>query len=123
VPVSSLVRERVRRLLPPGEEIGYIFPAIGGSQNLPVAQFFVVVTDASITVFHGGFWSRNRPKEVWRRFARNTRLGPVDTNVISTFTLGGLTFEVDDEYVSVIHAADAEIDSAQSLPQDPLPDL
>jgi hypothetical protein len=113
VPVPSGVREAVRALLEPGEEIRYLFPADGGP------QFFFVVTQASITVVYGGWFSRSTPKEVWRRFPRNTRLGPVDTTVIPAFTVGGLEFEIDDEYVAVVNAADAEIDAEYALPPDP----
>jgi hypothetical protein len=46
----------------------------------------------------------------------------VETNLIPTFTLWGIRYEVDDEYVAVINAADAEL-SADFLPPDPFPDL
>jgi hypothetical protein len=121
MPVSSAVRKRIRALLEPDEEIRYIFPAIAG--RFGGREIFFVVTQGSITLIHGGGWRRSQPKDVMRRFPRNTRLGPVDTTLVPSFALGGLVFEVDDQYVSVINAADAEIDSEHGMPPDPLPDL
>lgn len=37
--------------------------------------------------------------------------------------LGSLVLEIDEEYVSVVNAADAETSTPDSLPPDPLPDL
>ncbi|MDA2812149.1 hypothetical protein O4J56_16005 [Nocardiopsis sp. RSe5-2] len=118
MPVPAEVRERVRGFLPAGEDIRYIFPA---SWNETV--FFVfVVTDSAVTVLSNRFWSRTRPKRIWHVFPRGVRIGPVETNLIPAFELGGHTFEVEEEYVSVINACDAEI-ADDGLPEDPFPDL
>ncbi|GAA4887813.1 hypothetical protein [Streptomonospora salina] len=119
MPISPEVRERARGFLPAGARIRYIFPASWNESSF----FVVVVTDSAVTVLVNRLWSRNRPKGVWRVFPRQVRIGPVDTHLIPTFHLGGSTFEVDDEYVSVVNACDAELDGAAALPQDPLPDL
>jgi hypothetical protein len=123
MPVSSAVRKRLRGLLEPGEEIRYVFPANGGVLQGPYGavgpQSFFVVTQTSITVVYGGWFSRTRPKKIWRRLPRNTCLGPVDTSVIPTFTVGNSTFEIDDEYVAVVNAVDAEIGGEYALPPDP----
>ncbi|MDT0304870.1 hypothetical protein [Streptomonospora wellingtoniae] len=119
MPISPDVRERARGFLPARVEIRYIFPA---SRN--ESSFFVfAVTDAAVTVLVNRLLSRNRPKGIWAVFPRNVRIGPVDTHLVPTFHFGGHTFEVDDEYVSVINACDAELQGAASLPPDPLPDL
>ncbi|GAA1094072.1 hypothetical protein HDA36_002334 [Nocardiopsis composta] len=118
MPVSAEVRRRVRGYLPAGEEIRYIFPA---SWNETV-YFLFVVTDSAVTVLSNRFWSRTRPKRIWHVFPRSVRIGPVETNLIPVFELGGHTFEVEEEYVSVINACDAEI-AGGDLPRDPFPEL
>ncbi|GAA2002420.1 hypothetical protein GCM10009799_31930 [Nocardiopsis rhodophaea] len=119
MPVPTAVRDRARGFLPAGAEIRYIFPA-----SLNESAFFIfVVTDSAITVLANRFWSRSRPKNIWHVFPRDIRLGPVRTHLIPTFDLGGHTFEVDDEYVAVINACDAELSQDTALPPDPLPDL
>ncbi|WP_218749258.1 hypothetical protein [Rhodococcus sp. FH8] len=50
-----------------------------------------------------------------------TVLGPVDTASTPHFTSAGITYEIDEEYVAVVNAADAEITSPQDFPHDPLP--
>jgi hypothetical protein len=119
MPVSAELRDRVRGFLPAGEEIRYIFPASWNE-----SMFFVfVVTESAVTVLVNRFWSRTRPKGIWHVFPRSVRLGPVDTHLIPGFDLGGHTFEIDDEYVSVVNACDAELGGPGLLPPDPLPDL
>jgi hypothetical protein len=85
-------------------------------------SFVIAVSRQSILVISTGFRSNTTPKSVWARFNRNI-LGPVDMTLIPSFTLGGVTYEVNEEYVSVINAADAELRSSTFLPPDPLPDL
>jgi hypothetical protein len=60
---------------------------------------------------------------VWGRYPRGVRIGPVDTGAGAFFDFAGASFEVDDEYVPVINAADAEVSARDTLPQDPRPDL
>ncbi|MET0234786.1 MAG: hypothetical protein ABW224_09135 [Kibdelosporangium sp.] len=119
---SSSDRARVRALLQPGERISYLFPAsmVGGPYSS--SHFLVAVTDTSITVLDTGLDGRTQPNAVWRRYPRRTKLGPVDLSVIPEFQLGGRVYEVDEEYVAEIHAADAEW-SADAMPPDPLPHL
>ena len=117
MPVEEAVRRRVRGFLPAGEEIRYLFPA---SWNETVF-FLVAVTDSAITVISNRFWSRTRPRGIWHVFPRSVRIGPVETGLIPVFELGGHAFEVDDEYVPVINACDAERHGG--LPEDPFPDL
>jgi hypothetical protein len=112
MPVSSVVRQRCREFLPPGEEIRYIFPA--SSTVTPVAavgmaHFIVVVTNTTITVLATAFLSRDKPQSVWAQYPRTTRLGPVNTSLDPEFQLGKLIMWVDEEYVPVIAAADSEI--------------
>lgn len=122
MPVGSAVRERVRGFLPAGAQIRYVFPASVITSTLVVVHVLVVVTDTEILVLYTGFWSRTKPKSVWLRYGRDTRLGPVDRSVTAEFTIGEQIFEIDDQYVSVVNAADLEVDPA-AMPPDPLPDL
>lgn len=119
MPVPSSVRERIRGFLPADARISYIFPA---SWN-ETAFFFVVVTEDSVTVVSNGLMSRTRLKSIWHVFPRGVRIGPVDTSLTPVFDLGGRQFEVDEEYVPVINAADAELLGREAMPPDPLADL
>jgi hypothetical protein len=111
VPLSWEVRERCRPFLPPGDEIRYIFPA--SSTVIPVgvalAHFIVVITDTTVTVLSTGMRRRDNPRSVWAQYPRTTRIGPVDTSLDPEFMLGDMVMWVDEEYVPVIAAADAEI--------------
>jgi hypothetical protein len=122
MPVNAVIRERCRALLRPGEDIRYVFPAL----SLPppaTAVYLVVVTDRSITLLSTKMFGRNEPSGVWATYPRRTRLGPVRFRGGPTIEFGGMVFEVDDEYVAVVGAADAEAFSPGDLPRDPLPDL
>jgi hypothetical protein len=119
--VPAVVRERCRAFLGLTGDILYIFPASfpGGG-----AHFVFVVTDSELIVVSAAMFTRTKPKSVWGRYPRGVRIGPVElTGAGAYFDLGGATFEVDDEYIAVINAADAEVFSRDTLPQDPLPDL
>ncbi|WUI02208.1 hypothetical protein OHR68_10485 [Spirillospora sp. NBC_00431] len=120
MPVPRPLRERCREFLGIDGEIRYIFPAMayGGG-----AGFIFVITDEQVAVISTGAISRSTPKSVWGSYPRGTRIGPVETNVGASFLFAGAEFELDDEYVAVINAADAEIFARDSLPKDPLPDL
>lgn len=119
--VPVVVRERCRAFLGLSGDILYIFPAslTGGG-----AHFVFVVTESEVIVISTALFTRTKPKSVWGRYPRGVRIGPVDmTGVGAFFELGGTMFEVDDEYVPVINAADAEALAPDMLPRDPLPDL
>jgi hypothetical protein len=121
VPVPAVVRERCRAFLGLTDDILYIFPA-----SLPGdgAHFVIIVAGSEVIVVATALFTRTKPKSVWGRYPRGVRIGPVDvTGAGAFFELGGTSFEVDDEYVAVINAADAEVFSRDSLPRDPLPDL
>ncbi|MFC7729051.1 hypothetical protein [Actinomadura keratinilytica] len=85
--------------------------------------FLFVVTDDQITVISTGAIGRAKPRSVWGTYPRGTRIGPVESGAGAVFRFEGAWFEVDDEYVPVINAADAEVFDRDSLPRDPLPDL
>ncbi|WP_214108176.1 hypothetical protein [Acrocarpospora catenulata] len=122
MPVTAAVRERCRALLPIGEDLRYVFPA--RSPGAPgVAAFLIVVTDRSITVLAGNPAERPEPASVWAVHPRRTRLGPIEFAGGPSIELGGMVFRVDEEYVAVVGAADAEAFSPGDLPRDPLPDL
>jgi hypothetical protein len=38
-------------------------------------------------------------------------------------SIGDLVLEIDEEYLAVVQAADAELDGPERLPPDPLPDV
>lgn len=120
MPVSRQARQRARALLGPGEPIRYVFPAEIVGSAAPCV--FIVIGDRMITVLSTGLWRRSTPKSVSARFPRHTVLGPVDTQLTPTFTLGGVCYELDEEYVAVVRAADAEVSGADFLPADPSAD-
>jgi hypothetical protein len=125
MPLSAVVRERCRALLPPGTEIRYLFPASATPVvGMPFVQmpFIFVVTDKNVIMLACSWRSHDRPKSVHWTYKRNLRFGPVDTTMDPVFTFGGSSFETRDEYIPVINAADAEI-TRDSMPPDPLPDL
>ncbi|KAA5833584.1 hypothetical protein ABT337_16700 [Saccharopolyspora hirsuta] len=121
MPVPSAVRERIRSFLDEDDEIRYVFPADVLMSVRP--SVLVVVSRKAITVLSTGFWSRRRPKSVLARLPRGTVLGPVDVQSTPYFRLDGIDYEIDEEYVAVVNAADAEIASPRDFPPDPLPDL
>ncbi|MFD5090901.1 hypothetical protein ACFWMR_09880 [Amycolatopsis thailandensis] len=121
MPVSSGVRKRIGEFLDPDDEIHYVFPAdVFGSTNPGV---FFAVTRKTITILTTGYLSRKTPKSVVSTGLRNQRIGPVDTSTVPWFKFNGIDYEIDDEYVPVVHAADAEIMREAAKPVDPLPDL
>ncbi|MBA8826338.1 hypothetical protein FHX42_003714 [Saccharopolyspora lacisalsi] len=121
MPVSASTRERSRVFLDEDGEIRYLFPAEVWPSAKP--SVLVVVSREAITVLSTGLWSRRKPKSVLARLPRETVLGPVDTHLTPSFTVEGIDYELDEEYVAVVHAADAEITRSGGIPPDPFPDV
>lgn len=122
VPLSSAVRQSCREFLQPGEEIDYAFPAISvGSPGMISA--LIVVSATRVTVLACKLMRRNVPDSVWATFPRNIQLSPIESNLGPIIATGSYLWEIDEEYVSVVRAADAEITEGGFLPPDPLPDL
>lgn len=121
MPVSASARARLSSLLDPDDEIRYVFPADVLMSAKP--SVFVVVSRKAITVFSTSFRSRKVPRSILTQFPRMTVLGPLDTASTPHFVVAGITYEIDEEYVAVVNAADAEITSPQDFPHDPLPNL
>ncbi|MET0237949.1 MAG: hypothetical protein ABW224_25140 [Kibdelosporangium sp.] len=125
MPVSAAVRERCRAFLPESEELHYVFPArsLSYGRSEAMADFLIAVTDWSVTILGCRWFRRNRPAAVSATFPRETKLGPVELygSLSPTITIGMLVLEIDDEYVSVVRAADAEITNL--VPLDPFPYL
>jgi hypothetical protein len=125
MPLSAAVRERCRALLPEGEGLHYAFPAtsLAHGRAEMMADFIIAVTDTTVTVLSCRWFRRHRPSSVWATYPRYTKLGPVELygSLCPTVTIGTLLLEIDDEYVSVVRAADAEITNL--VPIDPFPDL
>jgi hypothetical protein len=122
MPVPAAVRARCRALLPSGQDIRYVLPAL--SVGPPgMAAFLVVVSDQAIHVLSTAFFDRNVPTAIHSTHARRTRIGPVEFSTGAAIELGGMVFEIDEEYAAVVHAADAEVFAPETLPPDPLPDL
>ncbi|GHH62507.1 hypothetical protein GCM10017673_01690 [Streptosporangium violaceochromogenes] len=122
MPVPGVVRARCRALLPPGEDIRYILPAL--SVSAPgMATFLIVVTDRSIFVLSTRFFDRGAPSSIYATHGRRTRLGPVAFSEGAAIEFGGMVFAIDEEYAAVVCAADAEVFAPETLPPDPLPDL
>jgi hypothetical protein len=120
MPVSAKARAAARQFLDPDDEIRYIFPA-DLQRMSPRPTVFIVVSNKAVKVLATGPWSRRMPRSLEAEYPRQTRLGPVRHQLGITFKLGGFTYEVDEEYVAVLNAAD--LDRAGDLPPDPLPDL
>ncbi|RSN43267.1 MULTISPECIES: hypothetical protein [Actinomadura] len=120
MPVPGPLRKTCRDFLGIDGEIRYIFPAQSHGGG---AGFIFVVTDDRISVITTGALSRTKPKSVWGGYPRGTRIGPVETGDGASFMFAGGQFEIDDEYIAVVNAADAEVFDRDSLPRDPLPDL
>jgi hypothetical protein len=127
MPLPEAVRERCRRFLRPGDRIRYVFPAMSLSigRSAGSTPFLVVVGEAEVLVLACGWFRRNSPKSVWARHPATVRLGPVETggSLKPTIKLGELVLELDEEYASVVSAADAERLNTDQLPSDPFPDL
>jgi hypothetical protein len=126
MPLSSAIRERCRAFLQPDEELRYLFPATSvglGRGIVGTAPFIIAVSDAQVTVLSCEWLRHHRPASVWARHPRATRLGPVDTSMAPTLSIGDLVLEIDEEYLAVVQAADAELDGTDRLPPDPLPEL
>jgi hypothetical protein len=125
MPLSTAVRDRCRAFLPDGEQLRYVFPAtsLWTGRGAMMPDFIVAVSDSQGTVLGCRWFRRNRPSSVWATYPRGFRLGPVELygSLPPTVTIGHLLLEVDEEYVPVIRAADAEI--FDLLPPDPLPYL
>jgi hypothetical protein len=64
--------------------------------------FIIAITDTQVVVLSCGWFKRHKPKSVWARYPRAVQLGPVNTSLAPTFTIGNLVLETDEEYVSVI---------------------
>jgi len=122
MPVPEKVRARCRALLAEGDVLQYVVPAtslmLGGLAA--VRHFVLAVTDRHITVLACGEFSRMKPVSVWEQLPRSTRLGPVEIqpSLGPTVAFGGMQFEIDEEYVAAVRAADLEGASA-NLPPDP----
>jgi hypothetical protein len=131
MPVPAAVRARCRALLPPGENLRYLLPATSASSP-ETTSFLIAITDRSICVLStlptlsplsAGFSDRILPTAVYATHSRRTRLGPVEFSAGAAIEFGGMVFKVDEEYVAVICAADAEVFAPETLPPDPLPHL
>lgn len=120
MPVTEDVRAAARGFLDPDDEIRYIFPASLLHSSRPYV--LIVVSRKALKVLTTGRWRSDLPVAVEVEYPRLTRLGPVTVHLGATFRLGGIEYEVDEEYVAVLNAADLER-GAGELPPDPLPDL
>jgi hypothetical protein len=126
MPLSSAVRERCRVLFQPDEELRYLFLATSvslGRGILGMAHFIIAISDTRVTVMSSSWWRRHTPTSVYARYPRAIQLGPMDTSMAPTYAIGSLVLETDEEYDSLIRAADAEISGTDPLPPDPLPEL
>jgi hypothetical protein len=122
VPLSSEVRQLCKALLPPGEQIEYVFPALSVGQP-GMISLLVVVGASGVTLLACKFFQRHVPESVWATFPRSVRLAPESTSAGLIIELGTMRLEIDGEYVPVARAADAEYAGRDWLPPDPLPDL
>jgi hypothetical protein len=118
MPVSSEVHRALRALLGNAEEPRYVVPAVCGP------QVYVVVTDDAVVLVKGRWLREGHPQRVLRRFPRSVQLGPVERfGGVPSFKFDRLWFEIDDEYIAVVNAIDADRHHTAALPPDPLPGL
>ncbi|AHH93458.1 hypothetical protein GCM10010174_31970 [Kutzneria viridogrisea] len=122
MPLSTAVRRSCLEFLQPDEQIDYVFPAISAGPP-GMISVLVVVSRSRITVLACKQLRRNEPDSVWASFPRTSRLTPVEEGAGPVISLGSMLLEIDDEYLSVVRAADAEMSGDEFLPPDPLPDL
>lgn len=115
MPVSANVRERLRSYLDPDDEIRYLFPADVLMSAKP--SVFVVVSRRAITVFSTSFRARKVPRSILTQF----RERPFSAQSTRRPRALRIPYEIDEEYVAVVNAADSEITSPQDFPHDPLP--
>ncbi|MFI9385930.1 hypothetical protein [Kutzneria sp. NPDC052558] len=120
MPITEDVRAAARAFLDPDDEIRYIFPASLVVSSRPYV--LIVVSRKAVKVLTTGRWQGRLPRAVEVEYPRQTRIGPVTVHLGATFKLGGIQYELDEEYVAVVNAADLER-GAGELPPDPLPDL
>lgn len=123
MPVSSATRDLCRPFLPPGEEIRYVFPGTAVPPFSGMFNVIVAITATRVTVLACSWFSRDRPGSVWARYPRAIELGPLEYSPGPVVNIGNLALEIDEEYVAVIRAADAELSRDGFMPPDPLPDL
>ena len=105
----------VDELLRPGESVRYVIPVMAeimGVFTMSPFETTIVVTDERIAVVTGGALRRNASARIDREFPRQTRLGPVDESLGPVITLGSVQYEIDDDAVPLVAAADAELDGA-----------
>lgn len=121
MPVSAQVRRRCQQLLGSGESIHYLIPTMSVGIGVATSTYdcYVVVTDRRIVVVTGSMFDRTTPSDLNAQYPRATRLGPVELAPVPTFHLGGRFYEIDDEYIAAVHAADAELDGPDAFPPDP----
>lgn len=123
MPVSATTRALCRDYLPPGEEIRYLFPATAVPPFTGMFNVLVMITQTRVIVLACAWFSRERPGSVWARYPRAVELGPLEYSPGPVINLGNLALEIDEEYIPVVRAADAEITPGDHMPPDPLPDL
>lgn len=123
MPVSSATRTLCRDYLPPGEEIRYLFPATAVPPFSGMFNVLVMITETRVIVLACAWFSRERPGSVWARYPRAIELGPLEHSPGPVINVGNLALEIDEEYIPVVRAADAEISPEGFMPPDPLPDL
>lgn len=126
MPVTAKERRYCEALLDQGEQLRYVIPTLASGMGRAYSAFdyYLVVTDRRVLVIAGSMMRRGRPKEIELTYPRPTKLGPLTDlgGITPTVEMGGRFFEISEEYVAVVAAADAEIDG-DALPDDPFPDL
>lgn len=122
--LNRSVRERAKEFLQPGDDLRYLFAATIVQHTFGITPFncLVAVTDQRVIVLSCSWSSKYTPTSVYMRFPRNIQLGPVENRPGPCIDIGDLVLEIDDEYIPVVLAADAEV-SGEFTPPDPLPDL
>jgi hypothetical protein len=118
--VSAGIRASARELLDPGDRIRYLFPAELLLSTRPYV--YIMISDQAVTVLATGVRKR-APLSVRAKYSRDVRVGPPELTTPPSFVVAGIWYQIEDEYVAVVNAANAELDGSDGLPPDPLAEM
>jgi hypothetical protein len=121
VPLPSETWAIARGLLEPREDIEYLFPAV--LLKSMHGQVFIAVTRRSIVVLTAGLFGRSRPRKVLARLPRRARFSLLEGGGSPAFSLDGLVYEIEEEYLAVVSACNRGQATGDALPPDPLPNM
>ena len=118
MPLREKLTQKVQPFLEPGEQVRHVFLCQTGPSPywsfatylvaFAVKMHAVAVTNQNIVFLRAGLFSPSSPKEVEKRFPRNTRLGPL-SGLWGKMELDGQKYWVHKRFHKDVAAADAEV--------------